>query len=299
MYTHDSQAGQYRTRQPSPRHRWHLRQPGFDTNGHSSLCRGRRSKSESVPALRRLRSWRSRASNDLGHCNDAGHRSSPPNTSSTLPLTMLANTARRPRNVHLTVNLVRSFATEHTLTSSTSAAAATNDQPPPLSKHPTAGTTRPRTRLNPSPRPATSSNNAQTGTTLRQLPPNFGQNQLLSVPNSTRAVLEEIVAQFRAPIRYAFAYGSGVFEQDGYASMKTEGKTPMLDFMFAVRHPDHWHSINMNQFPSHYPLHARMLGSDFVSRVQEVGPGVWFNAFVQVNGVVSICTLDSLSREHL
>lgn len=51
----------------------------------------------------------------------------------------------------------------------------------------------------------------------------------------------------------------------------------------------------MNQFPSHYPLHARMLGSDFVSRVQEVGPGVWFNAFVKVNGVVSICALDSLS----
>lgn len=81
--------------------------------------------------------------------------------------------------------------------------------------------------------------------------------------------------------------------------MKTEGKTPMLDFMFAVRHPDHWHSINMNQFPSHYPLHARILGSDFVSRVQEVGPGVWFNAFVKVNGVVSICALDSLFREHI
>jgi len=43
----------------------------------------------------------------------------------------------------------------------------------------------------------------------------------------------------------------------------------------------------MNQFPSHYPLHARMLGSDFVSRVQDVGPGVWFNTYVRVNGVVS------------
>lgn len=105
--------------------------------------------------------------------------------------------------------------------------------------------------------------------------------------NSTRALLEEIVAQFRAPIRYAFAYGSGVFEQDGYTKLKEEEKTPMLDFMFAVRHPDHWHSINMSQFPSHYPLHARMFGSDFVSRVQEVGPGVWFNTFVQVNGIVS------------
>ena len=75
--------------------------------------------------------------------------------------------------------------------------------------------------------------------------------------------------------------------------MKAEGKSPMLDFMFAVRHPNHWHSINMNQFPGHYPLHARMLGSDFVSRVQEVDPGVWFNAFVRVNGVVSIYALST------
>lgn len=199
---------------------------------------------------------------------------------------MLANTARRSCVSHINVNLVRSFATEHTT------AATSNDQPPPLGKHPS-GNTRPRTRLNPSPRPAILSN-SHSDVTLRQLPPNFGQNQLLSVSNSTRALLEEIVAQFRAPIRYAFAYGSGVFEQDGYASMKAEGKSPMLDFMFAVRHPNHWHSINMNQFPGHYPLHTRMLGSDFVSRVQEVGPGVWFNAFVRVNGVVSIYALSTL-----
>jgi len=48
-------------------------------------------------------------------------------------------------------------------------------------------------------------------------PRNFGQNQRLSVPDSTRALLEEVTNSFDAPIRYAFAYGSGVFTQEGYS----------------------------------------------------------------------------------
>jgi translocator assembly and maintenance protein 41 len=109
------------------------------------------------------------------------------------------------------------------------------------------------------------------------------------VPNSTRALLENIVDSFDAPIRYAFAYGSGVFEQAGYdkpAHAKSNG-SPMLDFVFAVTHPDHWHSINMHQYPGHYPLHARAFGSSFVSQVQAFGPGLWFNTFVPMHGVVS------------
>jgi mitochondrial translocator assembly and maintenance protein 41 len=74
-----------------------------------------------------------------------------------------------------------------------------------------------------------------------------------------------------------------VFEQDGY---QAEKDSPMLDFMFAVTHPAHFHSINMSQHPSHYAMHARTLGSFFVTKVQEFGPGVWFNAFVQAKGRV-------------
>lgn len=103
------------------------------------------------------------------------------------------------------------------------------------------------------------------------------------MPNSTRALLESIVADFNSPIRYAFAYGSGVFEQDGYESEKG---APMLDFIFAVTHPAHFHSINMSQNPSHYAIYARTFGSSFVSKVQEFGPGVWFNAFVKAKGRV-------------
>lgn len=62
----------------------------------------------------------------------------------------------------------------------------------------------------------------------------------------------------------------------------------MLDFIFAVSHADHWHSINMNQNPSHYPLAARLAGSGLVSRLQNTSAGLWFNPYAKVNGVVSI-----------
>lgn len=76
----------------------------------------------------------------------------------------------------------------------------------------------------------------------------------------------------------------------------------MLDFMFAVTHPAHWHSINMQQHPSHYPLHARILGSSYISRVEEINPGVWFNAYVPMNGVTikyGVTTVDNLCSDLL
>lgn len=139
-------------------------------------------------------------------------------------------------------------------------------------------------RLHPRPRPVVR-NQRQA---LPVLPPSFGRNQLLPVPNSTRALLEDIVNSFEAPIRYAFAYGSGVFEQAGYDKPPSKGTNgPMLDFVFAVTHPDHWHSINMHQYPGHYPLHARAFGSSFVSQMQALGPGLWFNTYVPMHGMVS------------
>ncbi|KAF8840605.1 Mmp37-domain-containing protein [Paxillus ammoniavirescens] len=189
--------------------------------------------------------------------------------------------------------LVRSLTTDSTT--------HTPNPPPPLPKT-EAPKIRP-SRLYPRPRPAVT-NQRQA---LPVLPPSFGRNQLLPVSNSTRALLEDIVGSFEAPIRYAFAYGSGVFEQAGYEKSvdgKQKGKDdgPMLDFMFAVTHTDHWHSINMHQFPGHYPLHARVLGSSFVSKVQEFGPGLWFNTFVPMHGVTikyGVTTVDTLCADLL
>ncbi|KAI0250730.1 Mmp37-domain-containing protein [Lactifluus subvellereus] len=178
------------------------------------------------------------------------------------------------------------------LTTETTSSSDVLHPPPPPSKHPTP---KPRTRLSPAPRPAVPHRHQA----LPHLPATFGQNQLLSVSNSTRALLESIVADFDAPIRYAFAYGSGVFEQDGY---QTEKGAQMLDFMFAVTHPAHFHSINMAQHPSHYAVHARTFGSSFVTKIQEIGPGIWFNAFVQAKGRTikyGVTSVDNLCSDLL
>ncbi|KZT23433.1 Mmp37-domain-containing protein [Neolentinus lepideus HHB14362 ss-1] len=204
---------------------------------------------------------------------------------------MLSAVARaRPRTAVVAVPVFRSFATETVSSTSNSAA------PPPI-KPPSK---QPRTRLYPAPRPAKSHRHQA----LPQLPPTFGRNQLLPVADSTRALLESIVAEFEAPIRYAFAYGSGVFEQDSYGTSSKPGSEggPMIDFMFAVTHADHWHSINMSQHPGHYPLHARLFGSSFVSKVEEVIPGVWFNTFVPMKGVrikYGVTTVDNLCSDLL
>ena len=177
--------------------------------------------------------------------------------------------------------LRRSFATE-SISSNTSI----DSLPPPKPLR----NSKPRTSLYPHPRPAVSRTHPPL---LSKLPPTFGQNQLLPVSNSTRTLLESIVNQFDAPIRYAFAYGSGVFEQEGYS----DAARPMLDFMFAVTHASHFHSINMHQHASHYPLHARLFGSSYVSSIEDIGPGVWFNAYVPMNGVVSVLVLHSKKKK--
>ena len=189
-----------------------------------------------------------------------------------------------PSIAHGTSRLfVRSLVTE--------SLSSVSPDPPPLPLPKPLKSTKPR--LFPHPRPADPLPRRS------KLPPTFGQNQHLpdSHWQSTQVLLESIVAKFDAPIRYAFAYGSGVFQQDGYpnaSSSSEQVQTPMLDFMFAVTHPAHFHSINMQQHPNHYPLHARMLGSSYVSRIEELGPGVWFNAYIPMKDAVRFILLDLL-----
>ncbi|KAF8588558.1 Mmp37-domain-containing protein [Ramaria rubella] len=189
-----------------------------------------------------------------------------------------------------------------TMTSHTGSSSASS--PPPLNTPPSSRAS--RSRLIPSPRPSPSQSSRSDPRTpprrqaLPYLPRDFGANQLLSVPTTTRHLLESIVSEFDAPIRYAFAYGSGVFKQDGYFSSTPD--PPMLDFIFAVSHPAHWHSINLARNPSHYALHTRLFGSDFISRMQDFGPGVWFNPYVTVNGVTikyGVTSVDTLCSDLL
>ncbi|CDS03294.1 hypothetical protein LRAMOSA00696 [Lichtheimia ramosa] len=126
--------------------------------------------------------------------------------------------------------------------------------------------------------------------------PDFGTNQYISINEELKQQLKSVVSQFHAPIRYAFAYGSGVFRQNGYDTKKK----PMLDFIFGVSHPGHWHALNMQQNPHHYSS-VRMLGSSTVSMLQEkMGAGVYFNPYVEVNGMMikyGVVSIDRLCKD--
>ncbi|GAA6039779.1 hypothetical protein JCM8097_004217 [Rhodosporidiobolus ruineniae] len=137
-------------------------------------------------------------------------------------------------------------------------------------------------------------------TSIDELPKSFGKNQIIEVPEEVKRELQDVLAHFKAPVRYAFAYGSGVFRQKGYTSTDK----PLLDFVFAVSHPSHWHAINMQQNPEHYSLPMRLLGSNAVAWMQEKGPGaeVWFNVDVEVNGKLlkyGVISVDALCRDML
>ncbi|KAI4248739.1 MAG: hypothetical protein LQ352_005831 [Teloschistes flavicans] len=151
---------------------------------------------------------------------------------------------------------------------------------------------------------------------FKQLPSStFGYNQHMIINDEFKEALRQILWQFRAPIRYAFAYGSGVFPQTASGSKSTSTVHPhastaissvqgsqgkMIDFIFGVSYTQHWHSLNLQQHRDHYSA-IGSLGSSLVSRVQDqYGAGVYFNPYVTVNGVLikyGVVNLDTLCRD--
>ncbi|KAL1920679.1 uncharacterized protein VTP21DRAFT_1056 [Calcarisporiella thermophila] len=168
--------------------------------------------------------------------------------------------------------------------------------PPLLPRHPSPSHAPPNVAHKPSSAKPPASNVARP--TYRLSPmniptaPEFGLNQNIPVDEAFKQQLRDIVLHFKAPIRYAFAYGSGVFRQVGYDGKKQ----PMLDFMFAVSHPEHWHAINMQQHKSHYSS-VRLFGSKAVSILQDwMGAHVYFNPYVKVNGMMIKYGVVSIDR---
>ncbi|CAK7225962.1 Mitochondrial translocator assembly and maintenance protein 41 [Sporothrix curviconia] len=149
---------------------------------------------------------------------------------------------------------------------------------------------------------------------------NFGVNQHMIINDEFKEALRQILWQFRAPIRYAFAYGSGVFPQsapDGRVATEAEikaihpkaplavqraqdGSPKMIDFIFGVTFTQHWHSLNLAQHRDHYSA-LGSLGSGAVSYVQDSwGAGVYFNPYVVVNGILvkyGVVNLDTLCTD--
>ncbi|KAI5798000.1 mitochondrial matrix Mmp37-domain-containing protein [Peziza echinospora] len=127
------------------------------------------------------------------------------------------------------------------------------------------------------------------------LPLEFGSNQYMPVDDAFKEQLRGILWQFRAPVRYAFAYGSGVFSQDASKS----GKKPMIDLIFGVTYSQHWHSLNIAQYPEHYSF-LKTIGSNAVTRIQHWGAGVYFNPYVEINGMLikyGVVNIDTLCRD--
>ncbi|KAI0478861.1 mitochondrial matrix Mmp37-domain-containing protein [Xylariaceae sp. FL0804] len=147
---------------------------------------------------------------------------------------------------------------------------------------------------------------------------NFGVNQHMIIDREFKEVLRQLLWRFRAPIRYAFAYGSGVFPQSkGGTATEAEvravhprappevqkaqdGSPKMIDFIFGVSHTQHWHSLNLTQHRDHYSA-LGALGSGAVSHVQDKwGAGVYFNPYVTVEGILikyGVVNLDTLCRD--
>ncbi|KAJ5082334.1 Phosphatidate cytidylyltransferase [Penicillium argentinense] len=141
----------------------------------------------------------------------------------------------------------------------------------------------------------------------------FGVNQHMIINQEFKEALRQILWQFRAPIRYAFAYGSGVFTQTGAASPISthpsapaaiknmqQGSGKMIDFIFGVSYSQHWHSLNLGQHRDHYSG-LGSLGSYMVSQVQDrFGAGVYFNTHITVNGTLikyGVVNLDTLCTD--
>ncbi|CDU22392.1 related to proline transport helper PTH1 [Sporisorium scitamineum] len=143
-------------------------------------------------------------------------------------------------------------------------------------------------------------------------PPSFGSNQLVPVSDETNQRLRSILANFEAPVRFAFAYGSGVFSQteagpEHSKRPQTKDGKKMIDFIMAVTHPQHWHSLNMAQHPRHYSLLSRLLGGIGIGLVQQRGAKIWYNPYIKLEdelvkyGIISVddlCT-DLLDWETL
>nr|POE62880.1 phosphatidate cytidylyltransferase, mitochondrial [Quercus suber] len=156
-------------------------------------------------------------------------------------------------------------------------------------------------------------------TEFSQLPhKSFGHNQFIQINAEFKETLRQILWQFRAPIRYALAYGSGVFGQKSSSSSADvlsphpnppkaveewqKGGAKVIDFIFGVSHTQHWHSLNLVQNPQHYSgLRFLPYSSACISAIQDkMGAGVYFNPFINVNGVMikyGVVNLDTLARD--
>ncbi|XP_060073246.1 phosphatidate cytidylyltransferase, mitochondrial-like [Ylistrum balloti] len=91
----------------------------------------------------------------------------------------------------------------------------------------------------------------------------------------TNPIYQKIVTSFPSGMQMAFAYGSGVFKQQG----QTETSQKMMDFIFVVNDPVSWHRQNLKENAHHYSF-LRRYGPGVISAIQESSAGLYFNPMV-------------------
>ncbi|KAN0036680.1 hypothetical protein ACTFIV_001987 [Dictyostelium citrinum] len=108
----------------------------------------------------------------------------------------------------------------------------------------------------------------------------------------TQERINELLKLF-PPIKYGFAYGSGVISQKGYnrnddGTTSTEDpskkESPMIDLIFAVENSTKWHSLNLVNNLSHYSFLGSM-GAHIVAKVQFMSAKIYFNTLLEHNGI--------------
>ena len=98
---------------------------------------------------------------------------------------------------------------------------------------------------------------------------------------ATLDIFHRILSTFpEKHLRMAFAYGSGVFQQQGHADMSKN----MLDFIFVVDNPAEWHQMNIQANSNHYSF-LKLFGHKYVAHVQDhYGAKIYFNTLVPCEG---------------
>ena len=94
-------------------------------------------------------------------------------------------------------------------------------------------------------------------------------------------MMEQILSRFpQRSLRFVFAYGSGVFQQEGDANVTKN----MIDLIFAVDEPVGWHRDNMQMNSQHYSS-LRWIGPKYISRLQDAtGARIYYNTLVPCEG---------------
>ena len=98
-----------------------------------------------------------------------------------------------------------------------------------------------------------------------------------STTTTSDPFFSEILSKFPVQRSLVFAYGSGVFRQEGHKDIKDN----MTDFIFAVKDTEQWHRENLAIHPNHYSSLARRMGPAAIKRCQEEwGARLYFNTLV-------------------